>query len=561
MADFSFLALGGLDEIGKNMYVFDIEGKLFIVEAGLKYPDSQQLGVEIIIPDFKYLLENKKRIQAIFITHAHDDTMSALPHLLKQINIPIYTTPFILMLLKKKLADEGIADAQLHKISRIDNFTVGGVSISTFSLTHATPDAFGIAFATAEGYVVLCDEFIIDLDARMTSFDCDFGPIAEIGKKGVLCLMMEASNADHQGYTAPQHRIDSLIRPVFDEAKGRIIVSVYDQNFYRILEIIRVANAYKRHVFFYTDSFKDSLRMSEQLNYYRMPIGLETPRSKFKNDDDNMVIIVSGIGSELFRSMNKIATNEDETIELRSTDTVIIASPVAPETEHEATAMINELYKENVNVEQFEAKEVMSCHPSSDDLKMMLYLLKPKYFLPIMGEYRHFMTAANLALESHYTPDKIVILDNGQIARFKNGNLVSCAETFDAGETMIDGSEDLDVTGFVLKDRETLSTDGVIIVGISLNFNTKEIIGGPDIQSRGVIYVKDSEYIIKNISKIIQDVIMEKVKNGTYENNDARVEARERISRYVLKETGKRPMILPAIIEINVPADGGKVNG
>jgi ribonuclease J len=245
-------------------------------------------------------------------------------------------------------------------------------------------------------------------------------------------------------------------------------------------------------------------------------------------------------------------------VELRSSDTVIIASPVAPGTEHDATVMINELYKENVNVEELSASSVMAVHPSSDDLKLMLYLLKPKYFLPILGEYRHFMTAANMALESGYTPDKIILLDNGQIAKFKDGNLVSCSTHYDVGETMIDGKDDLDITGFVLKDRETLSTDGVIVVGISLNFNTKEIIGGPDIQSRGVIYIKDSEYIIKGIGKIIQDVIKEKVADKTYDNNSARSEARERIARYVLKETGKRPMILPAIIELNAAAEGGR---
>jgi len=560
MSELSLFALGGLDEIGKNMYAIDIDGRLYLVEAGLKYPESKHLGVEVIIQDFKYLIDNKNRIQGIFITHAHDDTFGALPYLLKQVNIPIYSTPLILLMIKKMLDDQGIVNAQFHKLPRFGTVNVGGTDVTTFGLTHACPDAFGVSFATKNGSIVLADEFIIDFDARESGFDCDLGTIAEIGKKGVLCLMMESSYADHPGYTAPNHRISNLIRPIFEDTKGRIIVSVYNQNYYRILEIIRMANEFKRHVFFYDDNIKDLIRMNEQLNYYRIPLGLEIPRSKFNNDDDDIVILVTGTGSGLFAAMNKIDTNEDSTIELRSSDTVIIASPVAPGTEHEATAMINELYKENVDVEQLSAKDVLAVHPSVEDLKIMLYLLKPKYCLPIMGEYRHFMTAANIALEAGYTPDKVIILDNGQVARFKAGNLTSCSEHYDFGETMIDGKDNLDVTGFVLKDRETLSTDGVIVVGISLNFKNKEIIGGPDIQSRGVIYIKDSEYIIKNIGKIIKDVITEKVKDGSYDNNGARLEARERIAKYVLKETGKRPMILPAIIEINVPAEGGKAN-
>jgi len=341
---------------------------------------------------------------------------------------------------------------------------------------------------------------------------------------------------------------------MFEDAQGRIIVTCYSQNYFRIKEILTLAKEFKKKVYIYDDSFREILQIFSDNGYSKISTNSEIAKKDFNNEMDDIVILVTGNGAATFKAMHKIAINEDPTIELRSTDTVIITSPVVSGTTKDASAMENELYKDNVTVYKLNSKETLSMHPSNEDLKMLLYLLKPTYFLPVMGDFRNFNNAAGIAMEAGFTPDKIMILDNGQIATITDGKLKSCSTFVEKiGEQMIGSKDNKDITSFVLKDRELLSTDGVIVVGIAVNYNTKEIIGGPDIQSRGVIYVKDSEYLIKNIGKLIVETIQNKVAEGTYENMATRIELRESISRYVLRETGKRPMILPAIIEIILP--------
>ena len=552
MSNIRIVALGGLDENGKNLYCFEIDNKILIVNAGLKYPEENQYGVEVIIPDFSYLKENKDKIVAIIVTHAHDDMMDSLPYLLREINVPVYGPNMCGRVLKHIMKEEEFNKVRFIPIERNGVTDIGGFSVVSFGLTHATPDAIGISINTSDGQIVVAEQFVIDFDMHDKGFDSDISQIAEIGKKNVLCLLMESSYADKEEFTSPSHRITNLIKPYFEDAKGRIIVTVYNQNYMRIKEIIDVAREYKKSVYFFDKHLKTILNEMDQLNYYSIPNGLEISNEKFNNDIEDVVILVTETGQRLFDLMNRIATGEEDKIVLRNTDTVIIASPVVPGTEKKASAMENELYRENVTVHKLDSKQVLSTHPSAEDIKMFLYLLKPKYFIPVMGDYRNFVQAGNVAMKSGFTPDRIIILDNGQVATFRDKKLVSCSEMVDVGDTMVGKENDKNITSFVLRDRETLSTDGVIIIGVAINFNTKEVIAGPDIQSRGVIYVKDSEYIIKNIGKMTTDLIAEKVENGTYENMSVRSELRDNVSRYVLRETGKRPMILPAIIEINM---------
>ena len=271
----------------------------------------------------------------------------------------------------------------------------------------------------------------------------------------------------------------------------------------------------------------------------------------FDDMQDDIIVLISGRGKNLFRSLQKIAMHEDEKVHFRTTDTIIIASAVVSGTEIEANSMENEVYKEGGQIYSFNSKQIYSLHPSSEDLKMMLYLFKPKYYLPVKGEYRHLIVNANLASKMGYRPDQIVILDNGQFASFENGVLKSVAEHIELEDMMIDGKDNLDVTGVVLKDREILSNEGGMVIGVSVDYKTKKIIGGVDVQTRGLIYLKDAEYIIKEIMKITEDTINENVANKVYENIETRIDVKDKVTRYLLKETGKRPMVLPVIIEIN----------
>lgn len=552
MDQIKIFALGGLDEDGKNMTVVEINDKIFIVEAGIKYPETDQLGVEVIIPDFHYLINNKERIKGIFITHGHDDVMAALPYLLKHIRPEIYSTSLTATLIEKMCKEAGIQGIKVHRVKRTAAFKVDGVNIRTFGMTHSIADSFGVAIDTDHGYIVFTSEFIIDYDISNDAYNCDIVTLAEIGRKGVFALLCESKGVDRQGHTNPNHRITDIVEPYFEDAQGRIIITCYEQNLFRIIEIIELANKFDRKVYFYNDRLKTILTSVEKLGYYHIPIGLDIAKSKFNNDLEDVVIIVSGNGQQVFNIMNKVAISEDNVLELKRSDTVIIASPIVPGTEREATNMENELYKDGVRVRTLDSKTVYSMHASVEDIKMMLYLFKPHYYIPVKGEYRQLVANANIAFNTGFTADRILVLDNGQVAKFENGVLKDVSEIIPLEEVMIDGNDNLDASGMVLRDRDILSTDGAIIVGVVINHQTKEVIGGPDIQSRGVIYLKEADYILKEIGNIMERTINELVAEKRYENIGARLEAKDRIVRYVLKETGKRPMILPVIIEINV---------
>lgn len=544
-------ALGGLDENGKNMYVVEVNEAIFIIEAGLKYPDTGQLGVEFIIPDFSYLIENKDRIKGIFITHAHDDVIAALPYLLKQINIPVYTGALTASILHETLKKEGIKDVKIHRMKRTSRQVIGGVKVRTFPMTHAFPDNFGIAINTDQGYIVYTGEFIVDYDMLQEEYLCDLNELSDIGKKGVLCLLSESQGVEQSGHTAPRHRITSLIEPIFEASTSRILISCYSQSLFRIIEIIELAKKQNRRIFFHDKGIRDLLKHLETMKYYRVPKDMLISEKEFSDDMEDVVVLVSGIGKNLFRTMTNIANHEDKYVSFRTSDTIIVASPIVSGTELDANNMENEIYKEGGKIFTLSSKTVLSMHPSVEDLKMMLYLFRPKYYIPVKGEYRHLFMNANLAMSVGYSADRIVVLENGQIATFENKVLKSVAEHIELEDTLIDGKENWDVTGVVLKDREVLSTDGVMIIGVGVNFKTKKVINGPDVQTRGLIYLKDAEYIIKEVGNIMEECINTAVEEKRYENLTVRGEARDKIVRYLLKETGKRPMVLPVIIEIN----------
>ncbi|WP_416325314.1 ribonuclease J [[Eubacterium] hominis] len=545
-------ALGGLDEDGKNMYVVEVNEAIFIIEAGLKYPDVDQLGVEFIIPDFSYLIENKDRIQGIFITHAHDDVVAALPYLLKQINIPVYTGALTANIIHETLKKEGVKNVKIHRMKRASKQVVGGVKIRTFPMTHAFPDNFGLAIATDQGYIVYTGEFIVDYDMLQEEFLCDLNELSDIGKKGVLCLLCESQYADKNGHTAPKHRITSLIEPIFEESQGRILISSYSQSLFRIIEIIELAKKYNRKIFFHDKDMRDMLKVLEEMKYYRVPKEMLVTEKNFTDEEEDIVILLTGSGKNLFRTMSNIANHEDKFVSFRTSDTIIVASPIVSGTENDANVMENEIYKEGGKIFTLDSRTVLSMHPSSEDLKMMLYLFRPKYYIPVKGEYRHLYMNANLATKMGYGPDKILILDNGQVAQFENKALTSVGERLELEDTLIDGKENWDVTGVVLKDREVLSTDGVMVVGVGVSYKNKEVINGPDVQTRGLIYLKDADYIIKEVGNIMEKCIETAVKEKRYDNLQVRAEARDKISKYLVKETGKRPMVLPVILEINI---------
>ena len=553
------MALGGLDEDGKNMYLVEIDGDIFVLDAGLKYPsESEQLGIEYIIPDFTYLIEHKDRVKGIFISHGHDDVMSALGHLLTQIDIEVYATALTAKLLDEEFKVHKLKNKHIHVIKRNDTFKVAGHTIHTFPVMQSIADGVGFAFETDSGLIVYTSEFIFDYDFLNKAFSMDINALSNLGQKNVLVLMSESTGSKRTGYTAPKHRITDHIEHYFEETDRRLLITLYRQNLFRIMEVLELAAKYHKKVFFYNDEHVKLLKTVDDLGYYKIPQNVIISRNEFSNDMKDVVIVFSGSGNQVFKLVNNVAIGEDHLVELHESDIVIIASPVVPGTEKNATAMENDLYKAGVSIVKLNAKEILSMHASIEDLKMMLYLIRPKYYLPIKGEYSDLVSNADIAVDMGYTPDKIIILDNGQFATFEGSRLASTGDQIELEDKAIDASDMRDVSGMVLKDREKLSTDGAIICGVVLDFKTKKIIGGPDIQSRGVIYLKDADHILAEIGNILISTIERNVEEGTYENMQVRMEAREQISRYVLKSTGKAPMILPAIVEINLGEESGK---
>ncbi len=552
MSKVRIFALGGLDEDGKNMYVVENNDDIYVIECGLRYPSSEDnLGVEMIIPDFTYLIENQKRIKGIFISHGHDDVMGALTQLVKVVKAPLYMAPLTARMFERKAKKEGIRDYTIHRVRRNTSFKIGTTTIRTFGTTQSIADGFGLAIKTEDGYVVYSSEFVVDYDVKNDAFKFAMSDITELGGKGILALMTESVGSTREGHSSPNHRISLQIEPYFEESKNRIVITAYRQNLYRIIEIIELANKYNRKVMIYDEELRNLLQDMAALDYYRIPAGLDIAPQNFSNEMENVVVIVAGSGSSIFRKVHKIATREDDMIQLRPSDTVIIASPAVPGTERFESTMEDDLYKETSNVHAVDSKRTFSMHASIEDLKMMIYLLNPQYYIPVKGEYRQLISNANIAFNMGYPANNIIVLNNGQIAVLENGTLSRKFDSVETGDVMVQGTENLDAQGMVLKDRELLSTDGAIIVGVVVNHQTKEIIGGPDVQSRGVIYLKDADYIVKEVGDILERTINDAAAAGTYDNMECRAEAREKIARYVMKETGKRPMILPAIVEIN----------
>ncbi|MCR4854808.1 MAG: ribonuclease J [Erysipelotrichaceae bacterium] len=561
MQKIRLMALGGLDEDGKNMYLVEIDGDIFVLEAGLKYPsESEQLGIEYIIPDFTYLIEHKNRIKGLFISHGHDDVMSAVGHLLTQVDIEVYATALTAKLLDEEFKLHKLKNKHVHVVKRNDTFKVAGHVIHTFPVMQSIADGVGFAFETESGLIVYTSEFIFDYDFLNKAFSMDINALSELGQKNVLVMMSESTGSKRPGYTAPKHRISEHVEHYFEENDRRILITLYRQNLFRIMEILELAAKYNKKVFFYNDEHIKLLKTVDDMGYYKIPRNVIITKEEFSNDLKDVVVVVSGSGNQVFKLMNNIAIGEDDLVELRKQDIVLIVSPVVPGTEKDATTMENDLFKADVQIYKLNAKEILSMHASIEDLKMMLYLIRPKYYLPIKGEYSDLISNADIAVSMGYTPDKIIILDNGQFADFEGSRLASTANQIELEDKAIDASDMRNVSGMVLRDREKLSTDGAIICGVVLDFKTKKVIGGPDIQSRGVIYLKDADHILAEIGNILISTIKKNVEEGTYENMQVRMEARELISRYVMRTTGKAPMILPAIVEINLGEESGKEN-
>ena len=554
--------IGGQAENGKSMYCLEIDDQWFIIDAGYRFPEVDKLGVDVIIPNFDYLKENKDKIKAIFITHGHDDVMGALPYLLQEVNVPIYTTDLtadlIDQLLQRYMRHSHVS--YKYKIKRVNmnaTIKVAGVTVEFFPITHSIPGSVGLAFLTPNGYVVYSSEFIIDFGAP-ERFRCNIQKMMEIGKKGVLALLCESSYSKNDGYTSPKHKLTDKIESIFEDATGRIIISSYAQNAFRTQEIAQLAKKYNRKICFYgRDKYDNTNTIMRIARHTKRPILDIHPSyiadSKAISDKKNMdklVVLLSGSPRRIYHDILDIIDGGDEKLKLQESDTFIVASPVLPGTEKIANRAINELYKTDTQIHVLKNKELQSMHASEEDIKVLIQILNPKYFIPIKGEYQHFVAVSDVAKKMSIKDDYIIIVDNGEIITFNDGKLQDYRDSITIEDVMIDGLGIGDVGVKVIDDRNQLQNDGVVIIGMTIDGKTKEIVANTDVQTRGFIYLKDSENIVKAIIEMAEKELETYKKDDNGDIRDVRQTIKDKANRYIIKETGKRPVILPVIIEL-----------
>lgn len=554
--------IGGQAENGKSMYCLEIDDQWFIIDAGYRFPEVDKLGVDVIIPNFDYLKENKDKIKAIFITHGHDDVMGALPYLLQEVNVPIYTTDLtadlIDQLLQRYMRHSHVS--YKYKIKRVNmnaTIKVAGVTVEFFPITHSIPGSVGLAFLTPNGYVVYSSEFIIDFGAP-ERFRCNIQKMMEIGKKGVLALLCESSYSKNDGYTSPKHKLTDKIESIFEDATGRIIISSYAQNAFRTQEIAQLAKKYNRKICFYgRDKYDNTNTIMRIARHTKRPILDIHPSyiadSKAISDKKNMdklVVLLSGSPRRIYHDILDIIDGGDEKLKLQESDTFIVASPVLPGTEKIANRAINELYKTDTQIHMLKNKELQSMHASEEDIKVLIQILNPKYFIPIKGEYQHFVAVSDVAKKMSIKDDYIIIVDNGEIITFNDGKLQDYRDSITIEDVMIDGLGIGDVGVKVIDDRNQLQNDGVVIIGMTIDGKTKEIVANTDVQTRGFIYLKDSENIVRAIIEMAEKELEAYKKDDNGDIRDVRQTIKDKANRYIIKETGKRPVILPVIIEL-----------
>ena len=547
MSKIKIFSLGGLNENGKNMYIIDIDNDIFVMDAGLKYADDKMLGIDYIIPNFDYLKENKSRVKGIFISHGHDGQMGAIPNILAEIpELNIYGTQFTIDILKQELKENNIEQANLHVIEPHKNLTFGNVNIFPISVTHSVPGSLCYVIDTDDGAIVYTGNFVFDQKMR-GPYKTDIGKLAYVGKKGVLCLMSESVYADKSGYTSPNNRITPIVSKMLDQNEGRIIFNISQTQFYRIQELLDEIMKTERKIVILGKRLENMIYNAIDMNYIKFD---KRKIGTIKNiNDSDVVVIVSDERERPYSNISRIIKGYDKFLKINKDDTVIFASPVYDGMEKRATRVYDDVAKIGSNL-IIVPNSCLSNHASSEDLMMMINLMNPKYYFPVIGEYRHQVENSNNAKVLGYTDENIILKLNGMVTKFVDGKLVPSDEMINVDDILIDGNTVGDIGEVVVKDRELLADNGVVLVSATIDKTTKKILAGPEILTRGFIYVKNNIDVIKEAQKISLEVINENIKQNYVEFNKIKTSIRDRLGKYLYKETECRPMILIVIQEV-----------
>ncbi|MCL6458825.1 MAG: ribonuclease J [Gorillibacterium sp.] len=549
----SIVALGGVNEIGKNMYVIQYANDIVVVDCGSKFPDESLLGIDLIIPDITYLLDNKDKVRALIITHGHEDHIGGIPYILKQLNMPVYATRLTLGLIEGKLKEHGLlGDTQLIEINSASAVSLGTIQLSFFRTNHSIPDCLGIALHTPEGIVVHTGDFKFDLTPVNKEYP-DLYKMADIGNKGVLVLLSESTNAERPGFTPSELHVGEHIHEAFAKAEGKIFISTFASNVNRLQQVIDAAQKTNRKVALVGRSMVNVVNIASSLGYLRIPEKILVEVSEvMKFPPQQMVVLCTGSQGEPMAALSRLASSNHRQVEVLAGDTVILAATPIPGNERNVARIVDNLF-------QLKAKVIygsgtvtgmhVSGHASQDELKLMLSFMRPRYFIPIHGEFRMLHQHRLLAEAIGVDKDNIFIVNNGDVIDVTNGEARQ-SRKIPTGNTLVDGLGIGDVGNIVLRDRKHLSEDGILIVIITISKTEGKILAGPDIISRGFVYVRESEGLMEEVNRITVKAINKLNEASVNQWSIYKQTIKQSIGAYLYAQIKRRPMILPIIIEV-----------
>lgn len=544
--------LGGLNEIGKNMTLYEYDGDMFLVDCGLAFPDSEMLGVDIVIPDFTYVQRNADNVRGILITHGHEDHIGGLAYLLKTLNIPVYGTSLTIGLIEGKLREHGILEkCKLNVVKPGDIIKFGKFEVETIHVNHSIPDALAFAIRCEAGTIVQTGDFKIDttpIDGQMI----DLARFAEIGKEGVLCYLADSTNAEKPGYSASERTVGQSFETLFRKAGNRrIIVATFASNIHRVQQIIDVAVSQNRKVALSGRSLENVVSVGQELGYLDVPDGVIISLDELKNyTPEQILLITTGSQGEPMSALSRMAFSDHRKVNITSSDYVIISATPIPGNEKMVTKVINELMKRGAEVVYERMYDVhVSGHAYQEELKLMFGLVKPKYFIPVHGEQKHLAKHAILAQQMGVPPDNIIISDVGKVVEVSE-NGIREAGTVPAGKVFVDGTGVGDVGSVVLRDRTRLAQDGIITVVLTMDSASGTVVSGPDIVSRGFVYVREAEELMEDLHEVAMWAVENCIDNDIHDWTTIKSRIRDEISRLVYEKTKRSPMILPIIMEV-----------
>ncbi|MCL2560392.1 MAG: ribonuclease J [Turicibacter sp.] len=552
-------ALGGLDEVGNNLYVVDVNGRIFILDAGMKYPSGEMLGVDAVIPDFTYLIENQNRIKGIFITQGHDEHMGSIAQLMDVITAPIYGTRLTMALVEDSLieAKVDLSKVKLNIIRDENTLYFDGVKVSFFKTTHSIPGSVAVCIHTSAGAIVYTSDFVFNHSVS-GRYQTNYNKISDIARNGVLCLLAESANSESMGHASIGDTLEYTLEEAFSRTEGRIICSLFSTDLHRIQMVVNLAIKYNRKVAITGRRMQRLIDLSVKLGYLKIPkpvlMSLGFMNANRDNNLPDLVVITTGTRAQPFVNLTRMIKGHDRFIRILKTDNVILATPPQLGTETRAARTLDMLYRTDANVIAIKKDLLPPSHASSEDLKLMMNLLKPAYVMPVNGEYRHLLSHAKVAKSMGYDDENIIIMDNGEVALFEQGQLIANSETIELDEVLVDGHGVGDVGTVVLKDRQMLSNDGVVAIVINLDRKTKKIVSGPEIVSRGFVFDAKYATLFEEAKEIARAVIEEKAEaSGRYFNwQDLRFDMRDRVGKFIQKTTKHRPIVIPIIEEFNL---------